>query len=370
MVSMSAVNWGVMSLGLTSDDVDKVVSVLAGLPQFRAVQGRVDLLTDVFAGTPRGEDIIASLDLDGPPRSVAVRVVRQLQLFGQDEPGREALGVLINKALSYLGAGERAETLRDVLRRYPFTVPPTADGFAMGVWRGTETPATVAEKIIGENTLRDVYVLELALDAARAVVRVRTPSSLGTGFMVSRNLMMTNHHVIPDAGTAAESSFNFNYQMDRRRRATPVWTGSAQPGGLFYSNPALDVAVVELAPPQVEFRPLVLRGARAHVRQRVAIIQHPGGHHKKISMQNNFVVYADERIIQYTTSTEPGSSGSPVFAESFDVIGVHHAGGALSEPGSADRYLRNEGISAIAVLDDLARSAPHILTQLEGQSGG
>ncbi|MBK9054813.1 MAG: trypsin-like peptidase domain-containing protein, partial [Chloroflexi bacterium] len=43
-------------------------------------------------------------------------------------------------------------------------------------------------------------------------------------------------------------------------------------------------------------------------------------------MQNNFVAFADTRIIQYLTSTEPGSSGSPVFNNDFVVVGIHHSG--------------------------------------------
>jgi len=31
---------------------------------------------------------------------------------------------------------------------------------------------------------------------------------------------------------------------------------------------------------------------------RVAIIQHPGGHLKKISVQNNFVAYADANLFK------------------------------------------------------------------------
>ncbi|MBK7918080.1 MAG: trypsin-like peptidase domain-containing protein [Chloroflexi bacterium] len=64
------------------------------------------------------------------------------------------------------------------------------------------------------------------------------------------------------------------------------------------------------------------------------MIQHPGGHYKKISMQNNFVAFADARYLQYLTSTEPGSSGSPVFDNDFLVIGIHHSGGMLPEPGA------------------------------------
>ena len=85
-------------------------------------------------------------------------------------------------------------------------------------------------------------------------------------------------------------------------------------------------------------------------------------------MQNNFVAFANARLVQYTTSTEPGSSGSPVFVEQddgrFAVVAIHHAGGMLREPGSPQRYLRNEGISMIAVLDDLKQNAPEIFARL------
>lgn len=355
-----------MAVSLTADDLERVVTILATMPDFRTAQQRVDLLTDVFAGTPRSDDIVTSLDLDGTPRAVAVRVVQRLQMFGQDEPGREALGVLINKMLSYLGGGDGAETLRGVLVRYPLATPPTADRAGISEWRGVDTSPGTAEKIIGENTLRDIFVLELALDAARAVVRVRAPRWVGTGFMVSPRLMVTNHHVVPDRAIAATSSYTFNYQVDRAHRAVPAEVCSASGDGLFYTDERLDLTVLELETPFTAFQPLIMRARQAKRDQRVTIIQHPGGHYKKISMQNNFVAYADARVVQYTTSTEPGSSGAPVFDQEFNVIGVHHAGGLLSTPVSSERYLRNEGISTVAILDDLARNAPEIAARLAG----
>ncbi|MBF6339927.1 trypsin-like peptidase domain-containing protein [Nocardia abscessus] len=352
-----------MSINLESRDFARVVEILSALPEFRTGRSRIDLMTDVFAGTSRADDVITTLDLDGSPRAVAVRVVQRLQSFGQDEPGRETLGVLINKMLAYLGAGEHADDLRDILARYPFETTPTADSRGITGWSGRESPGAVHERIIGENTLRDVFMLEMALEAARAVVRIRTPAGLGTGFLISPTLVMTNNHVIPDAASAIRSEFAFNYQIDRFRKQVPGNTYGAARDGLFYTNPELDFTVVELRDAD-DVTPLELRPRRAVRGDRVNIIQHPGGHYKKISMQNNFVAYADDRIIQYTTSTEPGSSGSPVFDNAFEVIGVHHAGGMLTEPGNDERYLRNEGISAIAILADLRNNGPLIATRI------
>ena len=72
-----------------------------------------------------------------------------------------------------------------------------------------------------------------------------------------------------------------------------------------------------------------------------------------ISVQNNFVEYVDEKIIQYLTSTKNGSSGSPVFNDNWQVLALHHAGGTLKEPSTNRRYARNEGILISAILKDL-----------------
>ena len=54
--------------------------------------------------------------------------------------------------------------------------------------------------------------------------------------------------------------------------------------------------------------------------QRVVIIQHPGGGQKQIAIAHNLVTYFDDNSVQYLTDTMPGSSGSPVFNEAWEVI--------------------------------------------------
>ncbi|MBP6473656.1 MAG: trypsin-like peptidase domain-containing protein, partial [Chloroflexi bacterium] len=246
---------------------------------------------------------------------------------------------------------------------YPLKTKPIS-ARDMPAWRGHESPTAVQEKIIGENTLRDVRLLELALDAARAVVRIVTADSLGSGFLVGPGLIMTNHHVIGGREAAQPCAFQFHYQLDKQLHPLPILAARAKPDGLFYTNPDLDVTVVEVLDAPADAAPLTLARLRVAKDSRVNIIQHPGGHYKKISMQNNFVAFADARYLQYLTSTEPGSSGSPVFNNDFLVIGIHHSGGMLPEPGSEQKYLRNAGSSMIAVLDDLQANAPEIYARL------
>ena len=208
---------------LSSEDFGRLAGVLAAMPDFRSTQGRLDFLDDVFAGSPRRADVLGLLDLDGAPRGVAVRVIARLTRFGQDEPGRETLGLLVNKLLGYLGGGADAAFLRDLFDRYPFRAEPIATR-AVDDWRGHETPASVQEKVIGENTLRDVRLLMLALEAAKAVVHINSGTKLGSGFLVGPRLIMTNHHVIEDPQAARDSLITFNYQLDRDGNPAEVIT--------------------------------------------------------------------------------------------------------------------------------------------------
>jgi V8-like Glu-specific endopeptidase len=361
-----------VAIKLSPDDFDRLAGILRQHGEWQSVHGRIAFMADVFAGSPRSEDILAQLDLDGTPRATGVRVIDRLSKFGQDEPGRESLGVLINKLIAYLGGGDDADFLREMLGRYRLTTKPVA---ARGIasWRGQETDQGVAEKIIGENTLRDIYTLEVLLELSRAVARIRSAVALGTGFLIAEDLLMTNNHVICDREAARQCIYEFNYQLDRTGKAVPVQCARALGDGLFWTSPIapynatadeLDYTVVQLAEVPTGISPLTLQPAAPKPDSRLTIIQHPAGDYKKISLQNNFVEYVDEYIVQYTTSTEPGSSGSPVLSDEFNVVAIHHAGGNLPEPATRRRYLRNEGVRMSAILNDLRRAAPEIYGRL------
>ena len=127
----------------------------------------------------------------------------------------------------------------------------------------------------------------------------------------------------------------------------------------------LDYAIVQLQDVPEQILPLVLKPTAPVRDSRVTIIQHPGGSYKKISLQNNFVEYVDEFVVQYTTSTEPGSSGSPVLNDKFEVVAIHHAGGDLAEPATKRHYLRNEAVRMSVILQDLKSQAPEIYHRIK-----
>jgi hypothetical protein len=81
----------------------------------------------------------------------------------------------------------------------------------------------------------------------------------------------------------------------------------------------------------------------------VSIIQHPQGGPKKIAFTDNKVSAVFDDLVQYSTDTEPGSSGSPVFNQDWEIVGLHHRGGGLAGP-DGKKYFTNEAIQIGAVV--------------------
>jgi V8-like Glu-specific endopeptidase len=351
-----------VSVQLDQSDFNRLTRIVQNLSDFANVRDRRRLVAGALEGAPKTDVILALLDLDGAPMVVSVEVVRELSRFGRVAYGKEALGVFLNYIQPFTGDKD-SDFILDLFQKYPLDTPASPSRL-IDRWRGLDSLADVREKIIGEDTLRHIYILNLALEAEKAVVHLRTPNGMGTGFAIAPNLLMTNNHVIASLETAEQTEYTFNYQLDINGKECQIQTVQALPGGAFYTNAELDYTVVTLKDAPNFGKPLILKNQQMRQDDRVAIIQHPGGHLKKISMQNNFVAYADNKVVQYTTSTLPGSSGSPVFDNEFKVVAIHHSGGMLPEPSTQRRYLRNAGTSMIAVLKDLQANAPEIYNRL------
>lgn len=212
------------------------------------------------------------------------------------------------------------------------------------------------EKVIGINNLLSIAWLRRGLEMAATVSRVliggRTDST-GTGFLVASDLLLTNNHVLPDDATALASIAEFNYQLK--------WSGQFETTRRYNvvrferTNEELDYTLVRVAESPGDIFGYVdpANRAEAGVNDYVVIIQHPSGGPKRIGLMDNKVSAVFGNLLQYATDTEPGSSGSPVFDQKWQVVGLHHAGGQLRGPDNA-RYFTNEGIRFGAIVRDAA----------------
>ncbi len=244
------------------------------------------------------------------------------------------------------------------------------------------------ERILGRSDLLEINFLDIGRRAGRCVGRIQVRDAtgrvleFGTGFLVSPALLLTNNHVLPSADRARRSLIDFDFEDDEHfNPRTPVIFG-LDPDRLFHTNPALDYTLVAVRPTSADravtlaafgYLPLSDRQGKILVDEYVAVIQHPGGAAKKIALRNNKLVDVFDDFIHYTTDTDKGASGSPVFNDQWQVVALHHAGvkkrdekgrvlavdGSVWTPAMGEEriaWAANEGVRVSSILADVRRA--------------
>jgi V8-like Glu-specific endopeptidase len=223
----------------------------------------------------------------------------------------------------------------------------------------TQQPAENLERIMGrQSTLLPIGFLEIGLQRARSVARVVLENgSLGSGFIMPNNLFVTNNHVLQSRDDAENAIIQFNYQKTTQGLDLAPIDFHLAPGDIFITSPEDDWTVVSIrGNANAGWGAIDIAAVDVKATDRVNIIQHPGGGHKQIALYHNIVAYVDDRRIQYLTDTMPGSSGSPVFDSQWKVVGLHHSGGWIQEPGSKQQVFRNEGINVNCIVNGLRQA--------------
>ena len=186
----------------------------------------------------------------------------------------------------------------------------------------------------------------------KPVCQILTPEGLGTGFMVGNGMIMTNHHVVGSRDLAAASVVEFDYQQDVSNALLPSFRYEFDPDR-FHTSSALDYTILGLKEnpdrPLASWGFLSLNPNAIPVRtEHVSIVQHPNGGLKQIVLTANKVVAVMPPLLHYTTDTMPGSSGSPVFNDTWYVIAIHHSEATTK---GKEGYA-NEGILMSAIKKD------------------
>ncbi|PTS88474.1 DNA/RNA endonuclease [Sphingomonas sp. HMWF008] len=230
-----------------------------------------------------------------------------------------------------------------------------------------------AEAVQG-NTIdfQPVSFLSIGARVQRAVAYIEVmaggKSCLGTGFLISPDLLITNQHVVEDIASAQGAQVTFDRQADATGRPMPTTSFALDPDrcALFSAEDQLDFAVIALGARlsgaadlvDLGYCPLSNRPDKHIIGMNINIIQHPEGAPKMIAVRNNLLTARTDRTLLYETDTDHGSSGSPVFNDMWEVIALHHFGEPFLErqddTGKAIPDTVNEGVRISAIYNDLA----------------
>lgn len=265
--------------------------------------------------------------------------------------------------LSLAGHGLRFEAELTAQRRQAALRRAEADIFADG------DRLAGAELAKGpRNNFIPVSFLEAGALAGRPVARVSLfgGRKTGTGFLISPDLFLTNFHVVPDPEIATNTELEFDFETDLagRDRNRSVFRLDTSRCFIVDDIDGLDYCVVAIGPAvtgnrqlgEFGFNPLSGSGSKHALGEFANIIQHPDGRPKEVVLQDNLIAGRHEKALHYVADTEPGSSGSPVFNNAWQVIALHHWG-VVKDIETLDGSYRadsvNEGIRISRIVTDL-----------------
>jgi len=221
-----------------------------------------------------------------------------------------------------------------------------------------EDVETAFERYLGTNDLLPLNYLQLGFLKSYAVGRIRfidavtLRPAVATGFLVSQDLIMTNHHVFSNPGTFQEPYIEFDYSYDLNGNEREKITFQLNPRKFFYANAGLDLCLIGVE--KKDLKGIVDIASRGYLVMNpslgkagngdyAGIIQHPEGQPMQVAIrENKFTdVLSDSIFLYYSADTSFGSSGSPVFNDQWQLIALHSAGTAKKD--AAGNYIDIDG---------------------------
>jgi endonuclease G len=250
------------------------------------------------------------------------------------------------------------------------------------------------ERILNGNELQPISYLERGAIAAKAVARIAIRSAAGsgwgTGFLIAPGVLLTNNHVLPSSSVARGSLAQFAFELSLADQPLQPISFEFDPDSLFTTSVDLDFTAVAVRSQAVSgdatlapfgWLPLVEMEGKVFEGEWLTVIQHPRGERKQVCVRENRLIKRDDPVLWYTSDTQAGSSGSPVFNNDWYVVALHHSGvpeyrdGRIQTIDGRDfdstrmdethvKWIANEGIRASRITKALRAALPtHPLLQ-------
>lgn len=361
---------------------DRLIDALANLPGIEDRETRNALLSRIRVALNRANNHMVDL----------MTMTDQLDRVGRLDDGERPLVIIAHNAARLVRGTQLGRTLEGLEREIELAYGDEAPS--------PDIPA-VPEALVfggpGEWVTNDFF--QQAVQTGMSVARLRVPKiaqgnqvasvgGLGTGWLISPRLLVTNHHVVNarEQGRPAATNADFKAQAEK----TVAWFDYLVEGGdkieiavteLVCSKAALDYAILRLADHAAlrSRAPIAVQEAAPQLERgiRLNIIQYPNGGPMRLAIRNNFFVGRGEQRFQirYLTDTIQGSSGSPVLDDNWQVVALHH-GSQKVEPEMYEKEagakgiakFHNQGIDIFAIMADLPSPIAQEIRAAQGWS--
>ena len=201
-----------------------------------------------------------------------------------------------------------------------------------------EDPAAIASPRLEPQSMQDIDFLLAGAAASAAVGLVsladdpRGRAVASTGWLLTPSLLVVPGHILstrdPKTGRYSDE------HATQRARAASVrfdFDAADQEGvnvdveSLAFNDPGLDIAILRLAEPVTDRRPLsVTPDIPQDDNTSISLIHHPHAGLKKLSLGGRLLRHDGHEVL-YMAETMAGSGGAPVFDDDWQVLATHRA---------------------------------------------
>jgi hypothetical protein len=167
------------------------------------------------------------------------------------------------------------------------------------------------------------------LAARSAVGRIESPkgTSIGTGVLIGKNLLLTCDHIFSKS-QAKQAWVRFNYKSGSYDLDSDVFELDLDRA---MRSGQLDYALVRVKG-EPRQRTANLIDAILDSSQEIRLIHHPQGQHLVVSGLGQVVQVGDE-YIDHNISTDEGSSGAPIFNRDWQLVAIHRGNLGIGRAG-------------------------------------
>ena len=348
----------------TNDLVDILSRQAANAPMNIGSKGYYNILIQSASLDPSHRSTRIG-GLIGDPESDARSLLQWADNQGTNraDPRYTTLGSLLEELLPDVGTEDANLIVSIILARNLYRDPELVKGLQSGYgvpvlaptdgkaveefgpdidWQGPSTSVELQKFWKPEPDLQDVGFLIRAIKRAQSVCRIQFENSsrVGTGFVIGKNLVLTNHHVMVDdpsvediqeeaksaslhfGKVTAESGEEAKGQEFRLHSEKPVLKSSLPK--------KLDYALLQSESSlqfHDEIQPLPLNPINPAKGESLNILQLPAGEALQLALSGDGIVEVipEKGLVQYSTRAISGSSGAPCFDDNWQVTALHHA---------------------------------------------